>query len=296
MLDATDPSHAALLAGAPLRVSRPVAPAAAAASTAELHGRSRASRSSATSSQNVGGDRVERRRRSSARTATRTSSSPTPADARASPRPGSSFVNGLGFEGWMAAPGQVVRRRGAGRRGDQGRAAAQTDGTEDGRPRARRPACLAVRRQRQGYVANIRDALVAADPGRQRPPTRRTPRPISRLDALDAEVRAAIAAIPPDRRQIITSHDAFGYFGTAYGMAFIAPQGVSTEAEASAKDVARIIRQIRREKIPAVFLENISDPRLVERIAEETRRQDRRHGSIPTPCRRRRPGAGLTST
>ncbi len=76
--------------------------------------------------------------------------------------------------------------------------------------------------------------------------------------------------IPADRKRIITSHDAFGYFAAAYGLTFIAPQGVSTEAEASAKDVARIIRQIRAEKIPAVFLENVSDPRLIERITRET--------------------------
>ena len=93
---------------------------------------------------------------------------------------------------------------------------------------------------------------------------------LAKLDALDAEIRAAVAAIPAERRKIITSHDAFGYFGKAYGMAFVAPQGVSTEAEASARDVARIIRQIRTQKIPAVFLENISDPRLVERIGKET--------------------------
>ena len=60
------------------------------------------------------------------------------------------------------------------------------------------------------------------------------------------------------------------YFGAAYGVEFIAPHGVSTEAEASARDVARIIVQIRREKIPAVFLENVTDPRLLERIARES--------------------------
>jgi zinc/manganese transport system substrate-binding protein len=72
------------------------------------------------------------------------------------------------------------------------------------------------------------------------------------------------------RRRIITTHDAFGYFGSAYGMKFISPEGVSTESEASAKDVAKIIDQIRKEKIPAVFMENISDPRLMEQIARET--------------------------
>jgi len=83
-------------------------------------------------------------------------------------------------------------------------------------------------------------------------------------------VKAEVARIEPERRRIITSHDAFGYFRAAYGVQFIAPQGVSTDAEASAKDVAAIIRQIRRQRIPAVFLENISDPRLLQRIADET--------------------------
>ena len=83
-------------------------------------------------------------------------------------------------------------------------------------------------------------------------------------------VKAALATIPPGRRKLITTHDAFGYFGAAYGVEFIAPHGVSTEAEASARDVARIIAQIRREKIPAVFLENVTDPRLLERIARES--------------------------
>ena len=92
----------------------------------------------------------------------------------------------------------------------------------------------------------------------------------AKLDALDAEIKAAVAAIPADRRRVISTHDAFGYFQQAYGIEFIAPQGVSTEAEASARDVARIITQIKRQKIPAVFLENVSDPRLMQRIAQET--------------------------
>jgi len=93
---------------------------------------------------------------------------------------------------------------------------------------------------------------------------------LAKLDTLDAEVKAAITVIPADRRRIISSHDAFGYFQEAYGIEFIAPQGVSTEAEPSARDVARIITQIRQLKIPAVFPENISDPRLMQRIAQET--------------------------
>jgi zinc/manganese transport system substrate-binding protein len=83
-------------------------------------------------------------------------------------------------------------------------------------------------------------------------------------------VREALAQIPPARRKVISTHEAFGYLAAAYGIAFIAPQGVSTESEPSARDIAAIITQIRKENIPAVFLENISDPRLVQRIAAET--------------------------
>ncbi len=93
---------------------------------------------------------------------------------------------------------------------------------------------------------------------------------LAKLDTLESEIKATIAAIPAARRKIITTHDAFGYFGTAYGLQFIAPQGVSTEAEVSARDVAKIIRQVKAQKIPAVFMENVTDPRLMQRIAEET--------------------------
>ena len=93
------------------------------------------------------------------------------------------------------------------------------------------------------------------------------------LDAIakeEASAKAALGALPEARRKIFTSHDAFGYFGKAYGLQIIAPQGVSTESEASAQDVARIIRQIKEAKIPAVFLENITDRRLLDQIARET--------------------------
>ncbi|TCK23126.1 zinc/manganese transport system substrate-binding protein [Ancylobacter aquaticus] len=123
----------------------------------------------------------------------------------------------------------------------------------------------------QVYVANIRDALIAADPAGKAAYEANAAAYTARLQALDAEVKAAVATIPENNRRIITSHDAFGYFGAAYGVEFIAPQGVSTDSEASAKDVARIIRQIKAAKIPAVFMENISDPRLVKRIAKETK-------------------------
>ena len=120
------------------------------------------------------------------------------------------------------------------------------------------------------YVANIRDALGSADPADDAVYRANADRYLKELDALDAEVRAAIAKIPPDRRKVITTHDAFGYFAAAYGIAFLAPVGVSTETEPSARDIAVLIRQIKLEKIPAVFLENLSDERLIRRIAGET--------------------------
>jgi zinc/manganese transport system substrate-binding protein len=120
------------------------------------------------------------------------------------------------------------------------------------------------------YVANIRDGLIAADPAGEAAYRANAEKYLGKLDTLEAEVKREIAKIPPGRRQIITTHDAFGYFGTAYGFRFIAPEGVSTETEASARDVAKIIRQIKSQKIPAVFLENVTDPRLARSIAAES--------------------------
>ncbi|SFG75281.1 metal ABC transporter substrate-binding protein [Methylobacterium gossipiicola] len=120
------------------------------------------------------------------------------------------------------------------------------------------------------YVANIRDGLVKRDPAHAAVYEARAKAYLGELDALEGEVRATIANIPPARRRIITTHDAFGYFTAAYGLTFIAPQGVSMDSEASPRDVARIVRQIKAEKIPAVFLETIADPRLMEQIARES--------------------------
>jgi zinc/manganese transport system substrate-binding protein len=120
------------------------------------------------------------------------------------------------------------------------------------------------------YVANIRDALVAADPTGATIYRANADAYLAKLDTLDREVREAIAQIPQARRRVISTHASFGYFAAAYGIAFIAPLGVSTESEASARDIAGIITQIKASKIPAVFLENISDPRLMRRISTET--------------------------
>jgi zinc/manganese transport system substrate-binding protein len=119
-------------------------------------------------------------------------------------------------------------------------------------------------------VANIRDALIKADPAGKAVYEANAASYLGKLDALDRDIRDTIARIPPARRRVITSHDAFGYFKDAYGIDFIAPRGVSTETEASARGVAKIIAQIRQQKVPAVFLENITEQRLMERIAAES--------------------------
>jgi zinc/manganese transport system substrate-binding protein len=120
------------------------------------------------------------------------------------------------------------------------------------------------------YVGNIERGLAAADPEGAETYAVNAAAYLAELDALDAEIKAAVAALPEDRRTVVTSHDAFGYFAAAYGLSFVAPQGVSTEAEASAQDVAGLITQIRDAGIAAVFVENIADPRLLEQIAAET--------------------------
>ena len=193
---------------------------------------------------------------------------PTPGDAKTLSEAKLVFANGLGFEGWI---NRLVKASGTkapmvvATKGIKPRKAADDHGHGDADPHAWQSVANA-----KFYVTNIRDALVAADPAGKGAYEANAAAYMAKLGALDTEAKAAIGKIPTDRRRIITTHDAFGYFAAAYGVTFIAPQGVSTEAEVSAKDVARIITQIRKLKIPAVFLENVTDKRLLERIGAES--------------------------
>jgi zinc/manganese transport system substrate-binding protein len=188
---------------------------------------------------------------------------PAPADAKKIADAKLVVINGLGLEGWLP---RLVQSAGS--------KAAIVTATNGITPRklgseADPHAWQSVANARI-YVTNIRDALVAADPADAQAFRTNAERYLANLDALDREVREAVAQIPPEHRKVISTHDAFGYFAAAYGIEFIAPEGVSTESEASARDIARIITQVKSSKIPAVFLENISDPRLMRRIATET--------------------------
>ena len=120
------------------------------------------------------------------------------------------------------------------------------------------------------YLGSISDAMVAADPANATTYRANAAAYLTKLEALDHDVRDAVARIPIDRRKVISTHDAFGYFAATYDITFVAPEGVSTETEPSARDIATIIAQIKKERIPAVFLENASDPRLMRQIASET--------------------------
>ena len=198
--------------------------------------------------------------------------SPAPADAKKVAAAKVVITNGLGFEGWMA---RLVRASGSkaspvvATKGIKPRKQA-AHGHSHGQPDDTDPHAWQSVANAKIYVANILAALIAADPAGKAAYEANAKAYLEKLDALDKEVRDAVATIPQDRRRIITSHDAFGYFQAAYGIEFIAPQGVSTESEASARDVGRIITQIKRQKIPAVFLENVTDPRLIQRIAAES--------------------------
>jgi zinc/manganese transport system substrate-binding protein len=188
--------------------------------------------------------------------------SPAPQDAKRVADAKLVFVNGLGLEGWLP---RLVQSAGGNAMivvASNGIAPLRRGSNAD--PHAWQAVANA-----KIYVTNIRDALSAADPADAEAFRANAGRYLGELDVLDAEVKAAIAKIPPERRKVIATHDAFGYFAQAYGIQFIALLGVSTESEPSARDLADIISEIKREKIPAVFLENMTDDRLIGRIAAE---------------------------
>jgi len=188
---------------------------------------------------------------------------PAPSDAKTVASAKLVIVNGLGLEGWVPRLVQSA--------GDSATIIVASNGiTPLKHGSLADPHAWQSVRNAKVYVGNIRDALVAADAAEAASFRTNAERYLAELDALDAEVRSAVASIPPERRRVISTHGAFGYFAEAYGIAFIAPLGVSTEAEPSARDIADIINQVKQAKIPAVFLENMSDDRLIGRIAAES--------------------------
>lgn len=203
---------------------------------------------------------------------------PRPADAIALARADVVLANGLEFEGFMT---RLIAASGT-----EAPVATLTDGIETMEEPggghyhyvngeaifhagAHDPHAWQSVTNAKGYVTNIAAAFCAADAEGCSSYEANAARYIGELDALDAEIRAAIAALPEDRRTVVVAHNAFRYFEAAYGVHFLSPQGVSTESEAAAADVAGLIREIRATGAAAIFAENISDTRLLERIAAE---------------------------
>jgi zinc/manganese transport system substrate-binding protein len=215
---------------------------------------------------------------------------PTPGDVKTIADAKVVFVNGIGFEGWIerlvgsaAYKGPVIvattglqaqkmadeDAKGGGHAHGHahGKDAAKKDAHDHG---ALDPHAWQDLRNGQVYVDNILAGLVKADPAGEATYRANAAAYKKTLQELDAWVKTELGAVPKPKRKVITSHDAFGYFASAYGVMFLAPVGISTDAEPSAKGVANLIRQVKKEKVTALFVENITNPKLIEQIGKET--------------------------
>lgn len=197
---------------------------------------------------------------------------PRPSDARDIGASALVVVNGLGFDDWMTRLARSGGYKGEVVIASKGVKTLEMDdhGHDHKHGHAADPHAWQDIGNAQQYVANIAAALAAADPANAETYRNNAERYGGELKALDAEIRSAFAALPAERRKVVSSHDAFAYFGEAYGIRFLSPVGVSNNAEPTAKGVARLIGQLKKEKIPAVFIENVADPRLIERIRAES--------------------------
>ncbi|MDR1229055.1 MAG: zinc ABC transporter substrate-binding protein [Azoarcus sp.] len=200
---------------------------------------------------------------------------PRPSDARRAGRARLVVANGLGFDDWLPRLARSAGYKGAVVVASNGiRPLSMNDSGDrhahDGSAERIDPHAWQDAGNVRIYIDNIAAALVAADPDGTDLYRANAARYRAALDALDASIRDAVARLPQERRKVVSSHDAFGYFARAYGLRFLAPAGVAGHTEPGARSVARLIAQLQREKAPAVFLENISDPRLIERIRSES--------------------------
>ena len=199
---------------------------------------------------------------------------PSPADSRKFSGAKLVVINGLGLEGWADRLVKAAAYRGARLVASKGVKALAGHEHEHGHGEGGHgrydPHAWQDVANVKIYIANIRDALIGVDPANKTAYQQTAENYLGQLDTLDRDIRAAWADIPKQRRRVITSHEAFDYYGDAYGIEFLAAQGVSEDAEPSARDIAKLIQQIKTEKITAIFVENISSGRLMDRIAKET--------------------------
>ncbi len=193
---------------------------------------------------------------------------PRPADLRGLMRAGMLVENGLGLEGWLDRMTSAVGFQGTtviAAKHVKARTMIEQGGTESIDPHAWQDP-----RSAELYVAAIADGLVTAAPANRAAFQETADRYAQQIRQTDAWIEARLAPVPPDQRRIITTHDAFGYYGARYNIEFLAPEGISTEFEPSAKSIAALVAQIKREKIHAVFIENMTSPRMATMLAQET--------------------------
>ena len=200
---------------------------------------------------------------------------PTPAAAKAVYEADLAIVNGLGLEGWVDRLIKTSGYKGMVAVASKGVKPREMEDEEHGSGgksdrTVTDPHAWQDIRNGVLYVDNILEALSSSDPSSAAAFKANAEAYKAKLIELDKWVRSEFSGIPVQNRRMITTHDAFGYFGAAYGVSSLAPMGISTESEPSAGDVKKLIRQIKKEKITAVFLENVSDPRMIEAIAKES--------------------------
>jgi zinc/manganese transport system substrate-binding protein len=194
---------------------------------------------------------------------------PRPSDAEALRGARLVVRNGLGFDTWMDRLVRSAGYRGTVATASEGITPRRLEDDHGHDHGAQDPHAWQDLRHGQAYARNIAAALAAADPEGAPAYRARAEDYLARLAALDAWVRQQVATVPEARRQVVTSHDAFGYFAAAYGVRFMAPQGISTDSEPSAAEVARLIRLLKRQGITALFLENMANPATLRRLAAE---------------------------
>ncbi|MGE8065734.1 metal ABC transporter substrate-binding protein [Pseudomonas sp. NPDC089569] len=216
--------------------------------------------------QQVGGEHVEITNMVAADTDAHTYE-PTPNDAQALLRAKLIIKNGLGFEPWLD---RLVSSTGTHAPVISASRGVIPRDLDEGGETVPDPHAWHNLANIELYIGNITKALIAADPANKDDYQRNSQAYLKQIYLLLAEAKAKLGSLAPGNRRIVTSHDAFGYLGQAYGIDFMAPQGLSTEREPSAAEVAALITQIRRDKAKAVFMENIKDARLLKQIADES--------------------------
>ncbi|MCE1176716.1 MAG: metal ABC transporter substrate-binding protein [Burkholderiales bacterium] len=203
---------------------------------------------------------------------------PTPQDVKKLTQAQVLVSNGLGFEGWLerlAQSGQFKGERIVATDGIQAlpkpnHGEMEHDHTHDHEAQFDPHAWHDPTIVQTIYVRNIVAGLSQADPAGADYYQKRGQAYSAQITQLTANIQKEVANIPPEQRKVVTSHDAFNYFAHAFGITFLAPQGVSTESESSAKAIAQLSTQIKNEHIKALFFENISNPKMMQQLTQET--------------------------